>query len=75
MRVEQPQCAGGKPPAIDAASMPILPDMVTTLNGKEPMTVNTKNVQNIRILIQEYMPILPDIETTLTGLDKVRESL
>ena len=55
--------------------MPILPDMVTTLNGKEPMTVNTKNVQNIRILIQEYMPILPDIETSLTGLDKVRESL
>ena len=28
VRGEQPQCAGGKPPAIDAASMPILPDMV-----------------------------------------------
>lgn len=39
VRVEQPQCAGGKPPAVDAASVPILPDIVTTLNGREPMTL------------------------------------
>ena len=35
----------------DAASMPILPDIVTTLDGREPMPMNTKNIQNIRILI------------------------